>query len=83
MFNVHNNLIKISHNNDNYCHFYPKYDSSFTHFLDLSDGVQVKGSYLWAKFIIIYLKITTNDRGECSTLGFGSDGQLYFCTLTI
>ena len=62
MFNVHN-LIEISHHNDKYCTFYPKNDSSFTHFLDLSDGVQVKGSYLWAKFKIIYLKITTNDRG--------------------
>jgi len=45
MFNVHN-LIEISHHNDKYCTFYPKNDSSFTHFLDLSDGVQVKGSYL-------------------------------------
>ena len=31
MFNVHN-LIEISHHNDKYCTFYPKNDSSFTHF---------------------------------------------------
>ena len=45
MFNVHN-LIEISHHNDQYCLFYHKNDSSFTHFLDLTNGVQVKGSYL-------------------------------------
>ena len=49
--------------NDAICPFYPKNDSSFTHFLDLSDVVQVKGSYMWAKFKIIYLKITINHRG--------------------
>ena len=45
MFDVHN-LIEIRHYIDQYCPFYPKNDSSFTRFLDLSDGVQVKRSYL-------------------------------------
>ena len=46
-----------------FCSFYPKNVSTFSHFLDLSDGVQVKGSCLWAKIKIIYFKIPTNDRG--------------------
>ena len=32
----------------------------FSHFLDLSDVGQVKGSCLWAKLKIIYFKVTTN-----------------------
>ena len=34
--------------------------SMFSHFLDLSDVGQVKGSCLWAKLKIIYFKVTTN-----------------------
>ena len=37
MFNVYN-FIEISHHNDQFCLFYPKNDSSFSRFLDLSDG---------------------------------------------